>query len=417
MKNPARMLGRLRFALPLAVFGVCIITANANCVGVAHVCPHRPIDGKHAEGDPAGQSLGADDSSPIGCTRILWNDNPVAVCVGRSADWFKAAGSKDPSDPELLVMPRGLLKSGAMYGEKVIVSDNPATWTSRYGSVVVTNQNLVVFDGINEKGLSAHALALSPTDYGARDVSRQGIQMGLLVPYVLDNAATVEEAIGLFKRIQPVGVLLDNFSLGVAVTIEDRQGNSAVVEYPKGNNGTAKIYQGRDVRVFSNLDIDECRKIQQRDFPIDTDSATRNTMIPGNGGRIQRYVRASFFSAFLSKMQPKDPLEVRAALTSVMRSVSNPIGAPGEAPGQGPYSGDETNWVTLTDLTNLVYIFDSARTLNSVSTDLKLVDFRPGTGVRAVNPQNPLLHGDITKLYRRTRRTIPGLAGQVRSVR
>jgi hypothetical protein len=92
-----------------------------------------------------------------------------------------------------------------------------------------------------------------------------------------------------------------------------------------------------------------------------------------------------------------------------MRSVANPIGAPGDSPGKGPFSGDETNSITLADLTNLVYYFDNARALNAMSTDLKLLDFRPGTGVRSVNPQNPLINGDITKLYRRTKRLTPGL--------
>jgi choloylglycine hydrolase len=409
MNISLQMLIGLRFALPLVTLGVFHTAGLAMYAVDVNAHPDRAIGKQHVEGDPAVHALGTDESSPIGCTRILWNDNSVAVMVGRTQDWFKATGSKDPSDPELLVMPRGLLKSGASCGDRVIVTENAATWTSRYGSVVVSNQNLVVMDGVNEKGLAAHSLALFPTDYGARNVSRQGIQMGLLVPYILDNAATVEEAVSLFERIQPVAVPLDNFSLGVAVTLEDRQGNSAVVEFPAGCNGIAKIYQGRDVRVFSNLDIEECRKVQQRDFPFDIATATRNTLIPGNGGRVYRFVRASFFSAFLSQVEPNNLLEVRAALTSVMRSVANPIGAPGDSPGKGPFSGDETNSITLADLTNLVYYFDNARALNAMSTDLKLLDFRPGTGVRSVNPQNPLINGDITKLYRRTKRLTPGL--------
>jgi len=56
-------------------------------------------------------------SGPAGhaCTRVFWNDNSIAKVVGRNADWFEA--QTDPraaSDPKLLVLPRGLSKSGAM---------------------------------------------------------------------------------------------------------------------------------------------------------------------------------------------------------------------------------------------------------------------------------------------------------------
>ncbi|MFN5876947.1 MAG: linear amide C-N hydrolase [Ignavibacteria bacterium] len=390
MRYCKRMLSRLGTLMLLVVFSTSAFNADAQ----SRIDSQTPLD---------------DESCPIGCTRVLWNDNPVAVLVGRTQDWFNASNTKDPSDPTLLVMPRGLRKSGANSGETVVVTENPATWTSRYGSVVVANQNLVVLDGMNEKGLSSHALALFPSDYGTRDVRLKGVAMGLLVPYVLDNAATVEEALSLIAEIQPVASLLDNFTIRLALTIEDRFGNSAVVEYPDSSKGVAKIYQGRDVRVFANLDIDKSRTIQQRDYPFDVATATRNTIIPGNGGRINRYVRAAFFDAYLSELQPRDLLEAKAAMMSVMRSVSNPIGAPGDKPGKGPYYGDETSSVTIADLTNLVYVFDSDRTLTSLSTDLRRLDFRPGSGVRIVNPQDPRINGDVTKRYKRVRKSVPGL--------
>jgi len=301
-----------------------------------------------------------------------------------------------------------MLKSGAKFGTEVVVTENPATWTSRYGSVVVANRNVLVFDGMNEKGLAAHALALN-TDYGARDVSKPGIQMGLLVPYILDNAATVAEARALMGRIQPVAVLVDNFAMGVSLTIEDRLGNSLVIEYPAGLKGAAKIFENRDQRVMANTDIDVANEYLNKNFPFNVDTATRSTLIPGNGAWLDRYVRASFFSAFLSKTTPRSLLEEKAALMSVMRNVSNPIGAPGDASRQDQGLGDETDWRTISDLTNRVYMFDSPRTLNTVSTDLSRLDFRRGTGVRIIDPVNPHLQGDITRRYRPTSIRVPGV--------
>jgi choloylglycine hydrolase len=355
------------------------------------------------------------------CTRVLWNDNSIAVLSGRNYDWFKASNPSGATDPRLLVMPRGLRKSGANLGREVKVPNNPATWTSRYGSVVVALENLVVFDGMNEMGLAAHAQALSG-NFGTRDVSRQGIQAGLLVPYILDNAATVTEALALIPRIQPVGITVDGFGGGVSLIIEDRLGNSAVVEWrseppPSGSTpipvpvaGGAYVYQGRSVRVMANTDLATAQG-ELRNWPFSVNDATRNTPLPGNGGRIPRFVRASFFSSFLSTTTPRTLLEARATLMSVMRNLSNPIGAPGDEGGPNDM-GDETDWRTLSDLTNRTYIFENPRTLATFSTELKQLDFRRAAGVRVLNPSIPSLHGNVTRLYRPLRGPVPGVVGR-----
>jgi penicillin V acylase-like amidase (Ntn superfamily) len=77
----------------------------------------------------------------------------------------------------LHVLPRGLSKTGDVKYSDAI--DSPATWISRYGSVIVVNKNAYVFDGMNEKGLAAHALALD-SEYGKRDLSRKGLHTSLL---------------------------------------------------------------------------------------------------------------------------------------------------------------------------------------------------------------------------------------------
>jgi choloylglycine hydrolase len=336
------------------------------------------------------------------CTRVLWNDNSVAVLAGRTADWFRAPGPRAASDPKLHVMPRGLRKSGAMEGNVVVVSQNPARWTSRHGSVVVGNYNSVVVDGMNEKGLAAHALALDVTNYGPRDVSRPGVSMTLVVPYILDNAATVAEALALLPRIQPVAVPMMGYSTGLSFSIEDRLGDSAVVEYI---NGAEVIRHGRQYRVVTNTKLDIAEGLLTNyDFTNPTNAVT----IPGNTNSDDRFVRASWYSNLLSRVTPRNRLEAKAALMSVMRNVSDPIGAPGSRPGVV----HETDWRTLSDLTNRVYVFENPRTLTSLRTDLSRLDFRRGSGVRTIDPLNPHLPGDITRLYRPSRVSVPGVVGR-----
>ena len=336
------------------------------------------------------------------CTRVLWNDNSVGVLTGRTADWFKAPDPKGASDPKLHVMPRGLRKSGAMDGKVVVVSQNPAKWTSRYGSVVVGNYNSVVVDGMNEKGLAAHALALDVTNYGTRDVSRQGISMTLVVPYILDNAATVAEALALLPRIQPVAIKMAGYATGLSFSIEDRLGDSAVIEYI---NGVAEIRHGRQYRVVTNTKLDDAETLLTK---FDFKNATNTLTIPGNTNSNDRFVRASYFSHMLSSVTPRNRLEARAALMSVMRNVSDPIGAPGATANVV----HETDWRTLSDLTNRVYVFENPRTLTTLRTDLSRLDFRRGSGVRTIDPLNPRLPGDITRLYRPSRVSVPGVVGR-----
>ena len=336
------------------------------------------------------------------CTRVLWNDNSVAVLAGRTADWFRAPGPRGASDPKLHVMPRGLRKSGAMEGNVVVVSQNPAKWTSRHGSVVVGNYNSVVVDGMNEKGLAAHALALDVTNYGPRDVSRPGVSMTLVVPYILDNAATVAEALALLPRIQPVAVPMMGYSTGLSFSMEDRLGDSAVVEYI---NGAATIRHGRQYRVVTNTVLDVAEPLLANyDFTNPTNAVT----IPGNTNSDDRFVRASWYSNLLSRVTPRNQLEARAALMSVMRNVSDPIGAAGSRPGVV----HETDWRTLSDLTNRVYMFENPRTLTTLRTDLSRLDFRPGSGVRTIDPLNLSLPGDVTRLYRLNRGPVPGVVGR-----
>jgi len=330
------------------------------------------------------------------CTRVLWNDNSVAVLASRSMDWWGSSQSR------LHVLPRGLQKSGASFGKDKIVTENPARWTSKYGSVVVGNYDAAVSDGMNEKGLGAHGLWLWAQDYGVRDTSRQGIQVGMWVQYVLDNAATVNQAIALLPRIQPVQVLMDGHTIRLSLSIEDRTGDSAVIEYL---NGVPVIHHGREYRVTTNTVLDDALALLA---PYDFSNATRNMPLPGNTNTRDRFIRASFYSAFLSKAHPKSTLEAQAALMSVARNVSDPIGAPGDEVGEN----DETDFRTLADLTHGVYFFELSRGLSTLRTDLRRIDFRKGTGVRSVNPINPRLQGDITGLYRAGGAPAPGVVSK-----
>jgi len=336
------------------------------------------------------------------CTRVFWNDNSIAKVVGRNADWFEA--QTDPraaSDPKLLVLPRGLSKSGAMSGQNIVVPQNPAKWTSLYGSVVVANYNAYVMDGMNERGLAAHALALGVTQYGNRDVSRAGINMNLLVQYLLDNAATVAEALALFPQIQPVVVGIDGYATGLSFSIEDPTGDSAVVEYI---NGVAETSRGPSFRVTANTKLTEAKVLLDA-YNFNFTNTTRSVPVPGNTSSVDRFIRASYYRGLLDHVTPRNALEARAAMMSVMRNVSDPIGAPGDVAG----AIHETDWRTVYDLTSRAFVFENPRLLTTMMTDLSRLNFAAGTGVRIVDPLEPNLPNDITNRYQPTGLPVPAV--------
>src|SRR5271169_2964483 len=112
------------------------------------------------------------------CSRILWNDNKLAVLVSRTMDW------PESTEPILIVFPRGMHRDGGHIGPVQVVNDNPATWTSKYASLVTTVYGVGSADGLNERGLGAHMLFLNAADYGTRDPGKPGVHAGLWLQFL-----------------------------------------------------------------------------------------------------------------------------------------------------------------------------------------------------------------------------------------
>ena len=339
-------------------------------------------------------------SAAQACTRVLWNDNGRAVLNSRSMDWI---GS---SKPRLTVLPRGMERDGSTFLGKKVVRENPAKWTSKHGSLVVTVMNAGTADGMNEKGLAVNALWLNAADYGPRDTSRAGIQASMWSQYVLDNAATVKEAIALQSQIQPVDVTLLSDSgeaerVPLSLSVADASGDSAIMQYI---DGKLVIHHGREYRVMSNdPPYDQAlAELAKYDFT----NATRDLPLPGNSNSLDRFIRANFYIDFLRKTQPKSTTEAVASLLSVARNVSDPIGAPYSEPGVV----DETDFRTLANLTDRVYYFELSRGLAVLRTDLRKLNFSKGAPVLFLNPHNPRLMGNVTGDY--SVATVPPFSGK-----
>jgi penicillin V acylase-like amidase (Ntn superfamily) len=271
-----------------------------------------------------------------------------------------------------------------------VVADNPARWTSQYGSVVTTIYGIGTADGINERGLAAHMLYFPPADYGPRDPAKPGVQAALWAQYALDNAATVEEALASLARIQVVKVEIEVHGQTqrgtVHLALEDATGDSAILEYL---DGKLVVHHGREFRVMTNApEYDkQLELLGQRDFA----NPTMETQVPGNVNPRDRFQRATYYLCVLTK--PKTECEGIAGMFGFIRSVSIPFGAPVNG------STFDTEYRTVSDLTDKRYFFELTTAPNVIWTDLSKLNLADGAPVLTLNPNNIDLSGDVTSQF------------------
>ena len=167
------------------------------------------------------------------CTRVFWNDNGKELIVGRTMDW------PESTEPVWTAFPRGTEHHGNLLAGQPVFTENPLNWNATYGSLIVSVYGLGAVDGINEAGLTAHLLFLNETNFGERDLNKPALHAGLWAQYLLDNAATVEEALALQATFSIVMVEAHGREATVHLALEDATGDSAIVEYIDGKAGHA----------------------------------------------------------------------------------------------------------------------------------------------------------------------------------
>jgi penicillin V acylase-like amidase (Ntn superfamily) len=319
------------------------------------------------------------------CTRILWNNNDLGVFSGRTMDW------PESTLPRLVVFPRGMKRNGGLTGDVVTVSENPAQWTSKYGSMVVTLYGIGTADGLNEKGLAVHMLYLNATDFGKRNPKKPGIQAGLWAQAVLDNAETVKEALAYLKTVQIVMTDAHGHQANVHMAIEDAGGDSAIIEYIKGK---MVVHHGPKYRIMTNDPTydEQLALLKQHDFS----NPSSSTPLPGNVNPMDRFARAAYYMAMLPP--PKSEREAVAGVLAIARNVSVPFGAPYKS--FGIYN---TEYRTASNLADKRYFFELTTSPNVVWADLKTFDLKRGSQVMALDPDNIKLSGDVSSKFKKVK--------------
>ncbi|WP_341273439.1 linear amide C-N hydrolase [Advenella incenata] len=292
------------------------------------------------------------------CTRFVYHGVQGEVITARSMDWKTDVGTN------LWVFPRGMARNGE-------AGPNSVKWTSKYGSVIASGYDISTTDGMNEAGLVANVLWLAESSYPEYDVKTPGLSIAAWAQYVLDNFATVQEAVQVLQK-QPFTVVTDNVPgqdrlATLHLSLSDASGDSAIIEYI---DGTQVIHHSRDYQVMTNSPIFEKQLAMEEYWK----QIGGTVMLPGTNRAADRYARAMFYVNAIPKSE--DEVESVASVFSVIRNVSVPYGLTTE----NEPNISSTRWRTVADQKRMRYFFESALAPNVFWIDLKQLDFSEKTG-------------------------------------
>lgn len=308
------------------------------------------------------------------CTRVVYDGPDGMIATGRTMDW------KEDLHTNLYIFPRGIERKGA---------ESAATieWVSKYGSVVAAGYDIGICDGMNEKGLVANLLFLPESVYETENDTRPVMGLSIWTQYVLDNFATVEEAVNELKndkfRIDAPD-LPNGVKSRLHLAISDATGNSAIIEYLDGN---VSIYEGKEYQVLTNSPAYNLQ-LAVNDYWKQVGGLN---MLPGTNRSSDRFARAAFYINAVT--QTADPAIAIPTVFSVIRNVSVPFGI--NTP-ESPHISS-TRWRSVCDQKNLVYYFEKTVPMAVMHVNLKDLDFSESSGERVLTlTDGKIYEGNVT---------------------
>ena len=255
------------------------------------------------------------------CSAVFLNKGQTRV-IGRTMDW-------KTGDGEVSINPRQLQKKAIFLQDR----SEPAKWTSKYGSVTfdltfkfsgLTGFFLQFIGmskvsepscGINEAGLYCGSFWLHPPPavvYPKKD-HRKNLNDWQVLSYILDNYATVKEAVAGIKQLRVAGFKEGDLDVDLHWFIADRSGDSAVIEFP---DGQMRIHHPAKPPVISNSFYEH-----SRDYTLDFRGFGGSLPVPVATGEMTSENRFLFASAFLKKAQTARKISPESAF-AIMRRVT-----------------------------------------------------------------------------------------------
>ena len=323
------------------------------------------------------------------CTRAVYLGPDGMTATGRTMDW-----REDPLT-NLYIFPRGTARRGSN-------TDNTVFLTSKYGTLSAAGYDIGITDGMNEAGLVANLLFLPESVYERPGDTRPVMGLSIWTQYVLDNFATVDEAVAELEK-EAFRIDAPDLPNGVKsrlhLAISDASGDSAIFEY---RDGKLEIHHGRQYQVMTNSPF----YADQLAILGYWQQIGGLTMLPGTNRASDRFVRASFYINAVA--QSADPKIAVPAVMSVMRNVSVPYGV--STPDK-PHIAS-TRWRTVCDQKNRVYYFEPTLAMETFWVNLAAIDFSKGSGERTLTLAGGQSYaGDATAKFRKSAKPFAFLFG------
>jgi len=292
-----------------------------------------------------------------GCSAVLlWADQHPTLA--RSYDWHVGHALVMVNQPQV--------------AKRALALDNPAEWTSRYGSVTINQYGRELpCEGINEQGLAIAILWLDESDYPEPD-ERPSVTNAQWVQYQLDTAQTVAEVLASDHRVRitPLG------GARVHYFVADATGDAAVVEFL---NGRLVAHHG-DTLPHPLITNDRCRDSQQELTRYRGFGGQRP--VPDDTASLSRYVR-------LASLVDRVPLPADAPHKAALQVIDQ-VQAP------------STQWQVAYDLEQRQIYFRTEGQRQVRRIDLGECQFGAGHPVRLMEIDPPSA-GDVTAQLRKYR--------------
>ncbi len=280
----------------------------------------------------------------LACTTFCFERGGTHV-FGKNYDW-------SVDDGLVIVNKRGVSKTA-------FTEENPARWTSDYGSVTF-NQYGREFPsgGINEKGLVVELMWLDETMYPEPD-RRFALPTLQWIQFQLDNSASVDDVIASDAQVRIAAA----GSARIHFLVADASGDVATFEYI---NGRTVVHRGDKLR-----------------FPVLTNDMYEVAL------------------TYIDNMDTAKPL-TRSSLDRFVRATQG-LPADGKSPVDAAFAllaqvsqGDYTQWSIVYDLDEKRAYFRTRTHRDVRYLDLDTLDFSCATPARVVD-MNANYHGDVSK--------------------
>lgn len=317
----------------------------------------------------------------LACTRVVYKGPNGTVITARSMDW------KDEIAANLWVFPRGIPRTGE-------VGPQSLKWTSKYGSVISSAWDIATVDGLNEKGLVANVLWLVESSYPKFEPEgkKKGLSISAWAQYVLDNFASVNEAVNALK--DESFVVVSDYVPGTKkfttlhLSISDASGDNAIFEYI---NGKLVIHHDASYTVMTNSPVFG----EQLALNNYWAGIPGTIMLPGTNRAADRFVRASYYINAIP--QTEDTRIAVASVFSVIRNCSVPFGISSET----EPNISSTRWRSVSDQKNKVYYFENVLTPGTFWVDLNKFDLQAGAkAMKLALKQNITFNGESNSNFK-----------------